>query len=97
VENRNEHIINMLVSFLLVTYLYCTEAFKFCIQLIKIQWKHAGFHNETLKSFEYTSLCLCWKTTILSGHTFWSTLPCLDLGGEVKYVENGIEPLKKCT
>ncbi len=33
----------------------------------------------------------------LSGHNFWSILPCLDLGGEVKYVENGIEPLKKCT
>jgi hypothetical protein len=33
----------------------------------------------------------------LSGHTFWSTLPCLDLGGEVQYVENGIEPLKKRT
>jgi hypothetical protein len=41
--------INLLVSFLLVTYFYCTKVFKFCIQLIKTWWKHGGFQNEILK------------------------------------------------
>jgi len=34
-------------SYLLPTFI--VKIFQFCIQLIKIQWKHGGFHNETLK------------------------------------------------
>ncbi len=39
--------INLLISVLVVTYFYCTKVFKICIQLIKNQWKHGGFHNDT--------------------------------------------------
>jgi hypothetical protein len=45
-EIRMKCNINLLVSFLFVTYFYCTKVFKFCVQLIKTQWKHGGFHNE---------------------------------------------------
>ncbi len=32
----------------LLTIFIILKNFKFCIQFIKTQWKHGGFHNETL-------------------------------------------------
>ncbi len=42
--------INLLVSVLLVTYFfYCNNCFQNLYSTQKTQWKHGGFHNETLK------------------------------------------------
>jgi len=56
--------INLLIPVLIVTYFYYPKVFKICIQLIKTQWKHGGFHNDIKNKFEPISLCLCWKIAI---------------------------------
>ncbi len=64
-------------SYLLPTFLVL-KFFKFCIQFINIQWKHGGFHNESLKIILMLKNYHI-KNLDLGGYIFWSNLPCLDL------------------
>jgi hypothetical protein len=48
--------------------------FKFCIQFIKIKWKHGGFHNESLK-----------KILMLKNYHIKN----LDLGGRIQFTMLG--------
>ncbi len=66
--NRNEHNINLLVSFIFVTYFFCTKFFQILYSSHKTQWKHGDFHNETLKKLNLLSYVNVEK------------LPCLRFG-----------------
>jgi hypothetical protein len=52
-------ILTCLFHFYLLPTFIVLKFSKFCMQLIKTQWKHGSFHNKTFKKFELTFLCLC--------------------------------------
>ncbi len=57
---------NYMFKFVFATIIFKSHMFKVSLYIfIKIQWKHEGFHNETLKKKTLTFLCSCCKTTIL--------------------------------